>query len=271
MYLMKAVVIAWWFGTRMLPIAKSVPKEMLPVGDKPIIQYTVDGLVDAGITDIIMITSQQKKALEDYFDSNYQLEDILQKKWKLQELEAINRPKNMAKYAFVRQLQVLGTGYALLHVEHLIDDEYFMIVFPDTIYPPETFPEMMRLFQAKQCSVLAVHEVPHADVYKYGVVKLDGDRVIDFIEKPKVEEAPSNLIRNGAVIIHKDIFKILKNIGFDERSWELHIPDGIRAMLKEYPMLALSCRPYLDTGTNQWLLEANAKLYTNGYLFPPLQ
>lgn len=267
---MKVVVIAWWFGTRMLPIAKSIPKEMLPVGDKPIIQYTVDGLVEAGITDIIMITSQQKKPLEDYFDSNYQLEDILQKKWKLKELEAINKPKNMANYSFVKQLQVLGTWYALLHVEHLVSEDYFMVVFPDTIYPPETLPNMVKLFNEKKCSILAVHEVPREEVYRYGVVKLDGDRVVDFVEKPKVEDAPSNLIRNGAVILHKDIFKTLRNISFDARSWELHIPDGIKAMLQDYPMISLPCRPYLDTWTNQWLLEANAKLYNDGYLFSPL-
>lgn len=254
----------------MLPIAKSVPKEMLPVGDKPIIQYTVDGLVAADITDIIMITSQQKKPLEDYFDSNYQLEDILQKKWKLKELEAINKPKNMANYSFVKQLQVLGTWYALLHAEHLISEDYFMVIFPDTIYPPETLPNMIKLFNEKRCSILAVHEVPREEVYRYGVVKLDGDRVIDFVEKPNVEDAPSNLIWNGAIILHKDIFAVLKHIWFDQRSGELHIPDGVKAMLKDYPTIALKCRPYLDTGTTQWLLAVNAKLYNDGYLFPPL-
>lgn len=254
----------------MLPISKTIPKEMLPVGDKPIIQYTVESLVQAWITDIIMITSQQKKALEDYFDTNYQLEDILKKKWKLKELESITMPTRIAHYSFVKQLEVAGTGNALLYAEPFLSDDYFMVIFPDTIYPPETFSRMMEAFSVRNSSIVAVHEVPREDVYKYGVVALEGDRIINFVEKPPVEEAPSSLIWNWAAILHKDVFAVLKAIASDTRTWELHIPDGIKAMLLDYPTYALISRPYLDTGTIQWLMEANAKLYTNGYLFPPL-
>ncbi len=264
---MKAVIVAAWFGTRMLPITKTIPKEMLPVGDKPIIQYTVEWLVDAGITDIVMITSQQKKALEDYFDKNYELEDILQKKGKLEQLKLINAPKEMAKYTFVKQLEMLGTGHALMQVEHLISDEYFMVIFADTIYPPETFASMIKKFEETHSPIIAIHEVPKEEVYKYGVVQLEGERVVDFVEKPNVEDAPSNLIRNGAAILPKKIFSYLKNIQHDSRSWELNLPDAIKGMLKDTYVVSLILRPYLDTWSLLWRLEANEKFLRNGKLF----
>lgn len=264
---MKAVIVAAWFWTRMLPITKTIPKEMLPVGDKPIIQYTVEWLVGAGITDIIMITSQQKKALEDYFDKNYELEDILQKKGKLEQLKLINAPKEMAKYTFVKQLEMLGTGHAVMQVEHFISDEYFMVIFADTIYPPETFSEMIKKFEENKRPIIAVHEVPKDEVYKYGVVQLEGEKVIDFVEKPKVEDVPSNLIRNGAALLPKKIFSYLHTIQHDSRSWELNLPDAIKVMLKDMDVIALQLRPYLDTGSFQWRLEANEKFLREGKLF----
>lgn len=264
---MKAVIVAAWFWTRMLPITKTIPKEMLPVGDKPIIQYTVEWLVDAGITDIIMITSQQKKTLEDYFDKNYELEDILQKKGKLEQLKLINAPKEIAKYTFVKQLEMLGTGHAVMQVEHLISDEYFMVIFADTIYPPETFSEMIKKFKETKSPIIAVHEVPKDEVYKYGVVQLEGEKVVDFVEKPKVEDAPSNLIRNGAALLPKKIFSYLHTIQHDSRSWELNLPDAIKVMLKDMDVIALQLRPYLDTGSFQWRLEANEKFLREGKLF----
>ncbi|MEI7563105.1 MAG: sugar phosphate nucleotidyltransferase [bacterium] len=124
----------------------------------------------------------------------------------------------MAHYAFVKQLEVAGTGNALLYAEPFVSDDYFMVIFPDTIYPPETFKDMMTAFAARPSSIIAVHKVPQEDVYKYGVVALDGDRIIDFIEKPAVEDAPSSLIWNGAAILHKDIFTVLKDIATDTRT-----------------------------------------------------
>lgn len=264
---MKAVIVAAWFGTRMLPLTKTVPKEMLPVGDKPIIQYIIEWLVDAWVTDIVMITSQQKKPLEDYFDKNYELEDILQKKGKTDLLALINKPKEIATYTFVKQLEMLGTGHAVMQVEHLISDEHFMVVFADTIYPPETFVTMIQKFNTTRTPIIAVHQVPKGEVYKYGVVKLDGERVIDFVEKPKVEDAPSNLIRNGAAILPKHIFTVLKHIWYDSRSGELNLPDAIRSILSDMQVIALPLRPYLDTGSLQGWLEANERFLKNGKLF----
>jgi len=198
-----------------------------------------------------MITSQQKKALEDYFDKNYELEDILKKKGKTDLLMLINKPKEMAKYTFVKQLEILGTGHAVMQAQHLISDDYFMVVFADTIYPPETFVEMKEKFDKTSTPIIAVHEVPKEEVYKYGVVKLEGEQLIDFVEKPKVEDAPSNFIWNGAAILPKQIFSYLNSIQSDNRTGELNLPDGIRVMLKDMNVIALKLRPYLDTGSIQ--------------------
>ena len=119
-----------------------------------------------------MVTSHQKKALEDYFDKNYELEDILQKKGKFDLLALINKPKTMATYTFVKQLEMHGTGHALMQAQHLISDDYFMVIFADTIYPPEAFIEMMKVFTIAPSPIVAIHQVPKEEVYKYGVVQL---------------------------------------------------------------------------------------------------
>lgn len=264
---MKAVILAAWLWTRTLPITKTIPKELLPVWDKPIIQYTIEWLVAAWIDDIVIITSQQKKPLEDYFDKNYELEDALQKKWKLDLLALINAPKNMAKYAFVKQFEPLWTWHAVMQVKHLISDDYFMVILADTIYPPEAFVDMKKSFDAKNSPFLAIHEVPREEVYKYGIVKLDGTSVIDFVEKPKVEDAPSNFIRNGVAILPKRVFQLLDQIGPDSRTWELYLTDAVKLLLQETSVQSLSMRPYLDTGSIQWRLEANEKFLRQGKLF----
>lgn len=266
---MKAILVAAWFGTRTLPASKTVPKEMFPVGDRPVIQHIIEAMVAAGIQDIIMVTSQQKKVLEDYFDTNYQLEDILKKKWKEDLLALINAPKNMANFSFVRQQDILWTGHAVLQWAHLISEDYFMTVLADTIYPPETFIEVLKLHQETGGPVIAIHEVPREEVYKYGIVKLDWDRVVEFVEKPKVEDAPSNMISNGVMILPKEAFAIWRNAQVDHL-WEVYIPMAVTALIEKYTFTACRLRPYLDTGSFQWLMQANARLYNDGYLFPPL-
>ena len=164
---MKAVIVVAGFGTRMLPITKTIPKEMLPVGDKPVIQYTVEDLVRNDIKDIIMITSNQKKALEDYFDKNYELEAILEKKGKHDLLALINAPKEMAHYTFVRQTEILGTAHAVAQVEPRIGDEYFIVIFGDAIYPPQMITDLLKKFTEVQKPIICVHEVPHEEVHRY--------------------------------------------------------------------------------------------------------
>ena len=266
---MKAILVAAWFGTRTLPASKTVPKEMFPVWDRPVIQHIIEAMVAGGIKDIIMVTSQQKKVLEDYFDSNYQLEDVLKKKWKNDLLELINAPKKMANFSFVRQQDILWTGHAVLQWAPFISEDYFMSVLADTIYPPETFIEVIKLHQQTGGPVIAVHEVSREEVYKYGIVRLDGDRVVEFVEKPKVEDAPSNIISNGVMILPKEAFDIRRNAQVDHL-WEVYIPMAVTALIEKYTFTACRLRPYLDTGSFQWLIEANARLYNDGYLFPSL-
>ena len=266
---MKAILVAAWFWTRTLPASKTVPKEMFPVGDKPVIQHIIEAMVAWGIQDIIMITSQQKKVLEDYFDTNYQLEDILKKKWKNEMLDLINTPKHMANFSFVRQQDILGTGHAVLQWAHLISEDYFMTVLADTIYPPETFIEVLKMHEKTWGPVIAVHEVPREEVYKYGIVRLEGERVVEFVEKPTVEAAPSNMISNGVMILPRESFDIWRNAQIDAL-WEVYIPMAVTALIEKYHFTVCKLRPFIDTGSIQGLMEANAKLYTDGYLFPSL-
>jgi UTP--glucose-1-phosphate uridylyltransferase len=157
----------------MLPITKTIPKELLPVGNKPVIQYIVEGVVGAGIHDIVILSSQSKKALEDYFDKNYELEELLQKKGKSDLLEAINKPKNLARYSFIKQTEQAGTGHAILQAAPWINDDFFMVIYGDTIFHPDAFAEMIALHQQTGKSVMLVVEVPQQDVSKYGVIKMD--------------------------------------------------------------------------------------------------
>lgn len=263
---MKAIVVAAWFGTRTLPASKTIPKEMFPVWDRPVIHHIIEAMVAWWIQDIIMVTSQQKKSLEDYFDANYQLEDILKKKWKDDLLTLINAPKNMANFTFVKQHEILWTGHAVLQWAYLISEDYFMTVLADTIYPPETFIEVLKIHERTGGPVIAVHEVAKEETYKYGVVKIEWDRIIQIVEKPKVEDAPSNFISNGVMILPRESFDIWKNTKIDN-IWEIYIPMAVTALIEKYYFTACKLRPYIDTGSFQWLIEANNRIYTTGKLF----
>ncbi|MFA7298266.1 MAG: sugar phosphate nucleotidyltransferase [Candidatus Absconditabacterales bacterium] len=267
---MKAVLVVAGFGTRMLPITKTIPKEMLPVGNKPVIQYVVEGCVNAGIQDIIMIVSQQKKALEDYFDKNYELEDILQKKGKQDLLDLINTPKNMAHYTFVKQTQMLGTAHAILQIEPWIDEDYFMVIFGDAIYPDYMYTELLKKFAENPQPMICAHEVPKEDTYRYGVLKLDGDKIIEIVEQPKVEDAPSNLVCNGVYILPKSIFPLLKTLPIDASRGEYLLPDGLNILMKQMNVLVCKTDPFRDIGSIDLWMKANNKMYQDGYLFPPL-
>jgi UTP--glucose-1-phosphate uridylyltransferase len=251
----------------MLPITKSIPKEMLPVWDKPVIQYTVEALVDAWIKDIIMITSQQKKALEDHFDKNYELEDLLQKKWKTEMLELINKPKNMANYTFVKQTQMLWTAHAVAQVEKWIDDDYFIVIFADAIYHPDMFKDMMTQFEKKKSSLICVHEVPMKDVSKYWVVKLDWEKMKWIVEQPKIEDAPSNLICNWVYLLHRDIFDLIRQTPINESRWEYLLPDALNLLMKNDNVYPFKTVPFWDIWNIQARMDANNELYTKGKLF----
>ncbi len=265
---MKAVIVAAWVGTRMLPINKTIPKEMLPVWDKPVIQYCIEGISDAWIKDVIMITSKHKKALEDYFDKNKELEQALEKSGKTDILELVNKPTKLANYTFVRQLEALWTGHAVFQTKSWITDDYFMVIFPDCIYPTNMFKEMIEKFNSKPQPIIACHEVPMEEVYKYGIVSKDEqNHVQDFVEKPTVEEAPGNLIRNGVAILPYSIFDKIEKTKIDSRSWETNLPDAIKLLKEDMDILAMEFQPYKDIWNIQARMEANNKLFTDWKLF----
>ncbi len=265
---MKAILVAAWRGTRMLPITKTIPKEMLPIWDKPVIQYIVEDIVNANIQDILMITSQQKKALEDYFDKNYELEDLLEKGGKTEFLNLINKPQNLANYTFIKQTQMLGTGHAVKIAQPRITDDYFMVIFSDCIYPPQMFNQMIEQFNKNPQPILACHQVPKEEVYKYGIVSTnDKDQVLDFVEKPTVEEAPGNLIRNWVAILPKEIFQKIDQVKTDSRTWETNLPDAIKLLKEDVDILAMGFRPYRDIWNIQARMDTNNELYTKWKLF----
>jgi len=268
---MKAVIVAAWFGTRMLPITKTIPKEMLPVGNKPVIQYIVEWCVGTWIDDIVIITSQQKKVLEDYFDKNYELEDILQKKWKIELLELINAPKNMAHYTFVKQTEMLGTAHAVLNIQPWIDDDFFLVIFGDAIYPDSMYSELLKKFNELKQPIICAHEVPKEDTYRYGVLKLDGDKIVEIVEQPRVEDAPSNLVCNWVYILPKRIFSFLKELPINVSRWEYLLPDGLNQLMKHMDVHLMKTDPFRDIWSIDLWMKANAKIYQDGFLYPPIQ
>jgi len=266
---MKAVIVAAWFGTRMLPITKTIPKEMLPVGDKPVIQYIVEDLVRNGINDIIMITSNQKKALEDYFDKNYELEALLEKKWKHDLLALINVPKNIAHYTFVKQTEILGTAHAIKQVQPWISDEYFIVIFGDAIYPPQMIDKLLQKFAEVQKPIVCVHEVPREDVYRYGVVQIEDDHILKIVEQPKVEDAPSNFVCNGVYLLPKSIFPLIEKTPINVARNEYLLPDTLNMLMQQHDVRFLQVDPFRDIGSVDLRMKANNKMYQDGFLYPP--
>lgn len=193
-----------------------------------------------------MITSQQKKALEDYFDKNYELEDILQKKNKTDLLALINAPKEMARYTFVKQTQMLGTAHAVSQIEPWIDEDYFLVIFGDAIYPDYMYTDLLKKFADVRQPIIVAHEVPKEDTYRYGVLKLDGEKIVEIVEQPKVEDAPSNLVCNGVYLLPKSIFPLLKDLPIDVARGEYLLPHALNILMKQSDVQVLKTDPFWD-------------------------
>ena len=218
MQIKKAIIPVAGMGTRFLPATKAQPKEMLPVVDKPVIQYIVEEAVAAGIEEIIFVTAIGKRALEDHFDRNFELEYRLEQKKKFKELEAIEAVGKLAKFAFVRQQKPLGDGHAILAAAPFVgEDESVAIFFGDDIIDGATpaIAQLMETAERQGGPVIALQEVPKASVSSYGVIdgKQIGDRewkIAKFVEKPAPEDAPSNLAFVGRAILTPEILNILE-------------------------------------------------------------
>lgn len=237
----KAVFPVAGLGTRFLPATKAIPKEMLPIIDKPLIEYAVEEAVNAGIEEIIFITSHTKRSIEDHFDQNFELEAKLNQSGKKEYIERINREifKDI-KFTYVRQKSQNGLGDAVLHAEHLIQDEAFVIILADDLIlnDPSCTSQLIKAYEENRCSVVGVNEVPLEDTDKYGVISIDGSSASDktfvlkdIVEKPK-NNPPSNLAVVGRYVLSSNIFHYLKNLE-PSVGGEVQLTDAIKNMLSD--------------------------------------
>lgn len=214
----KAVIPAAGLGTRFLPATKAQPKEMLTIVDKPAIQYVVEEAIEAGIDDILIVTGTAKKSLEDHFDRNFELETLLERKGKNAELQQVIDIAEMATFHFTRQGQPLGLGHAVLMAEQHVGDEPFVVLLPDELMTSRggTVKAMVEAFGEYGCSNVALREVPMEDVSSYGCAATEDVaegivRIPHIVEKPAVEDAPSNRVVMGRYLFTPDIFEHLHN------------------------------------------------------------
>ena len=247
MQVRKAVLPAAGLGTRFLPATKAQPKEMLPLVDKPLIQYVIEEAVGSGIQNVTIVTGRGKNAIEDHFDVSYELENVLAERGKDQELEEIRRISNMLDVSYVRQKQALGLGHAIKMARDVIGREPFAVMLGDDIIDAEVpcLKQMMSLFEKLQSSIIATCAVPETDVSHYGIIRgysLDGYdgrvyRIEDVVEKPSRDEAPSNLAIIGRYILTPEIFDAIENTSAGSGG-EIQITDAIRLLLEQQPVYA---------------------------------
>jgi UTP--glucose-1-phosphate uridylyltransferase len=244
MKIRKAVFPAAGLGTRFLPATKAQPKEMLPLVDKPIIQYVVEEAVAAGLTQIIIVTGRGKNAIEDHFDTSYELEKLLETRGKTNLLEQVRSISNMLTVAYVRQGEALGLGHAVLMARDLVGDEPFAVMLGDDIIdsPVPCMKQMVDVFQRYEGPVIAVQQVPKSDISAYGVIDAEpvaGDdrvyRIRDLVEKPPANKAPSDLAIIGRYILTPDIFEALIKTQSDEGG-EIQLTNGIRMLGEKRPL-----------------------------------
>lgn len=236
MKIKKAVIPAAGLGTRFLPATKAQPKEMLPVVDKPTIQYIVEEAIEAGIEDIIIITGKNKRSIEDHFDKSIELELALKEKGKDDLLDLVQDISNLVDIHYVRQKEPKGLGHAIYCARTFIGNDPFAILLGDDVVDSEqpVIGQMMEIYEKRQQPVIGVQPVPEADVDKYGIVKFNDQedriyRVQDLIEKPSCDKAPSNLAILGRYIITPDIFPILENTD-PGKGGEIQLTDALKEL-----------------------------------------
>ena len=232
----KAVIPAAGLGTRFLPATKAQPKEMLPVVDKPAIQYVVEEAVAAGITDILIITGRGKRSIENHFDRSFELEYYIEQKGDERKLEEVRAISEMADIHYIRQKQPLGLGHAVLTAEAHVGDQPFAVLLGDDIIADPLLPRMVDIYEQYGRSVLSLLEVPREDIRFYGSVKPEpvGEnlvKVLDVVEKPDPEEAPSNLASIGRYVLTPEIFDAIRNIG-PGVGGEIQLTDALRILIK---------------------------------------
>jgi UTP--glucose-1-phosphate uridylyltransferase len=268
----KAVFPAAGWGTRFLPATKAQPKEMLPLVDKPIIQYAVEEAVAAGIEQVIIVTSSQKRAIEDHFDLSFELEHLLEEKGDIEMLRQVRRISDLAQVAYVRQKEQLGLGHAVLMAKDLIGHEPFAVILPDDVIVADRpcIGQLIHAYHQTHASVVAVMEVPHEDTGRYGIIDADRSedpldhgrlhRVTRLIEKPDPSEAPSNLGVIGRYVLTPKIFDKLEQTQRGAGG-EIQLTDAIGALMEEQEVYGYEFEGIrYDAGTTMGWLKASVEL-----------
>lgn len=269
----KCLFPAAGYGTRFLPATKATPKEMLPIVSKPLIQYGVEEAMAAGMNNMAIITGRGKRAIEDHFDINYELEDQIAGTDKEDYLKEIRAVMAGADFSYTRQVEMKGLGHAILAGENLIGDQPFAVVLADDLcHSPEqgVLAQMVEVYNKYQCSIVAIEEVPANETNKYGVIAGDEIepgllRITDMVEKPAPEDAPSNLAIIGRYILTPDIFDIIRKTP-PGKGGEVQITDALLTQAKAGGVLAYKFKGRrFDCGSVEGFMEATGFFYENIY------
>jgi UTP--glucose-1-phosphate uridylyltransferase len=259
----KVVFPAAGLGTRFLPATKAQPKEMLPLVDKPIIQYGVEEAVAAGVNNVILVTGRGKNAIEDHFDVSVELESFLEQRGKTDQLSEIRKISNLINFSYVRQGEPLGLGHAVLVTQNLVGNEPFAVILADDVIDatPSALAQMIEVHNETGAPILLVERVPKQDVTSYGIIAYEPVRrgvyrVTDLVEKPPRDEAPSDLAIIGRYILTPDIFAALETTARD-RTGEIQLTNGLRRLLASRPIYACEVKGVRhDTGNKLGYLRA---------------
>lgn len=267
MEIKKAVFPVAGFGTRFLPATKSMPKEMLPIIDKPLVHYAVEEAIKAGIKTIIFITGRGKRAIEDYFDYSYELEHTLEKNGKTDLCSQIREISELCEVIYVRQKEPLGLGHAILCAKDVVSDEPFAVFLPDDIIFSKIpcIKQLINIYTQYKTPVLAVREVPKKETSLYGVIKPRSIgngvyRVLDMVEKPEKGLAPSNLAIVGRYILTPEVFNFLEKTKKGARG-EIQITDAVKRLIPKRGVYACQFKgKHFDAGTKIDFLKATVSL-----------
>lgn len=264
----KVVIPAAGFGTRFLPATKAQPKEMLPIVDKPVIQYVVEQAAEAGIEQVIIVTGWHKRAIEDHFDRHFELEARLEKDGKLAELEEIKRISELCNFVYLRQKEPLGNGHAVLVARDVIGDEPFIVMWGDEFFSakPAALTQLIDAYQELNAPVIAGVRIAQKDLSKYGIADVTAVRdnifkINKIVEKPEPSEAPSNLATHGNYLFTPEIFEVL-SVMSPTKGGEIWLADAIDALIKKRDVYACELKDakYYDCGSKLDYLKAVVEL-----------
>ncbi len=260
----KAVIPAAGFGTRFLPATKAMPKEMLPIVDKPVIQYVVEQCAAAGIEQVVIVTGWHKRSIEDHFDKHFELEARLEKDGKLELLEEIRRISDLTNFVYVRQKEALGNGHAVLTAKDVIGNEPFLVMWGDEFFEadPPAVSQLMEVYEQHGSSVIAGVRIPKAEISKYGIadispVESNVFKIKRIVEKPGKDEAPSDLATHGNYLFTPEIFEILENVK-PSKGGEIWLIDAINELVTRQDVYGVELKnaKYYDCGSKASYLKA---------------